>query len=60
MFGYSGYNWDNKKPSYCEGCDYGRTGKGRGQCEYCQLYPQNLEHWNDPKPKMPVIHVCMR
>ncbi len=32
-------NWDKKKPLYCEGCSYERSGKGRGQCAYCKLYP---------------------
>jgi hypothetical protein len=53
-------NWDCSKPSYCEGCSLERTGKGRGQCAYCQMYPQNLKHWNDPKPPMPVLHICIR
>jgi len=47
------YNWNNKKPTYCESCSIEtdasyRSGPGRGQCAYCKLYPQNLQHWNDP------------
>ena len=54
------YNWKNRKPVYCEGCSLERTGAGRGQCEYCKLYPQNLRHWQDEKPAMPVLHICIR
>lgn len=53
--------WNNKKPTYCEGCSVGRTGNGKGQCEYCVEYPQNLRHWDDLKPEnVPYIHVYIR
>lgn len=55
------YDWDRTKPTYCEGCEVGRTGEGRGQCEYCQEYPQSQRHWQDEKPKgVPYLHVYIR
>ncbi len=56
------YYWDTTKRTYCEGCSLERTGVGRGQCAYCQEYPQALEHWNEPKPDLPrfSIYICMR
>jgi hypothetical protein len=56
------YIWDTSKRTYCEGCSMERTGNGRGQCAYCQEYPQSLEHWNDPKPDLPRsgLYICIR
>jgi hypothetical protein len=59
------WTWDHywrnrgKEIFYCEGCDVERSGRGRGQCEYCQLYPENQEHWKDPRPQ-PSWHVTVR
>lgn len=53
------YHWNKKKPIYCEACELERTGKGKGQCTYCQEYPGNLNHWQDPKPER-TGYFCIR
>ena len=45
---------------FCEGCSAGRFGGGRGQCEYCQLYPTNQEHWKDKRPHSHAASVFAR
>jgi hypothetical protein len=59
------YNWNNKKPVYCDDCrvesdSTWRTGNGRGECQACKMYTNNLEHWKDQKPPMPALYICTR
>lgn len=39
-----------------------RTGKGKNQCQWYRDYPEEHNHWNEPKPEIPVIGfaICMR
>ncbi len=36
------YNWNNRKPVYCEGCSLERTGTGRGKSPILQALPSEL------------------